>query len=90
MRAAGPGPPAGNSGPTSSATQSAESSRPVSRTVGALQSDIPQSALDLSPPQTRTRTVRRSREVRGAAGQGTSTDSADSTRPAGIPSIEIS
>ncbi|MFL5696751.1 MAG: hypothetical protein ACJ797_06545 [Ktedonobacteraceae bacterium] len=34
-----------------------------------------------STPQTRTRTMRRSRDDSGANGQGTSTDWSDSTRP---------
>jgi hypothetical protein len=70
-------PGAGRTGPTITARHSSGSSRPTSSAVGSLQSD----GMLLPRPQTLTRTDRRSRSVSGVTGQGTSTDSIESTRP---------
>mgnify|MGYP000948096228 CR=1 FL=1 len=69
------------------AVQSSRSSRPVSTTAGADQGEKAPSA-----PATRTRQVARSREVSGAAGQGTKVEAGPSratvsvaAAPAGAP-----
>ena len=57
---------------TGRARQSWGSMRPASTVAGALHSDT-----DRSAPVTRTLAVTRSREVSGAPGHGTSTESAE-------------
>ena len=72
-----PGPGFGSTGWISSADQSAGSSSPASTTTSSLQAD----GSAAPSPHTRTRTDRRSRLASSVAAQGTSTDSAESTRP---------